>query len=422
MTAVEPGAGTGYVRGGRVWAIGAASIVAATLTWGLQAIAGRALGPVGYASFMVVWGFVFFEIGLLLGVQQEVTRAVANATHTSARKVVPGTRPLTLGLVIGGAGGGVLLVTSPLWANRLFGDRWPGVTLALTCAFVVYAVYNAANGGLAGRSQWHDYALSITSEGLLRFVLVGAALVLAGGLPWQTWGLAGAGLTWLVLAGRSAFRQALTEPTAGGLPDLTRGAMNSMMATGCSALVISGFPVLLRVTADGPLAAEGGVVLAAIIATRAPLLLPLNAFSAVLLTRFVSEQHRIIALLVRLSVTVLAITALGAALAVVIGPWTLRLLYGAAFDVGGLMLALLVTAAGLLTVQTMSGMAVLATGAQAWYAAGWVLATVASVLLLVLPMGVEERATLALLVGPVVGLLVNAVVLDRQQRKASQAS
>ena len=57
-----------------VLTLGVASMAAAVLTWGLQAVAGRVLGPESYAAFMVVWGFVFFSVGVLAGLQQEVAR------------------------------------------------------------------------------------------------------------------------------------------------------------------------------------------------------------------------------------------------------------------------------------------------------------------------------------------------------------
>ncbi len=94
--------------------IGAASLFAAVLTWVLQAMSGRLLGPEDFAAFMVIWGFVFLEVGLLQGLQQEVNRAVATAerSHPAGQtQDRSGGSILRLGLSAGVVGATVLLAT-----------------------------------------------------------------------------------------------------------------------------------------------------------------------------------------------------------------------------------------------------------------------------------------------------------------------
>jgi len=184
-----------------------------------------------------------------------------------------------------------------------------------------------------------------------------------------------------------------------------------MVATGCSAILIAGFPVLLKITTTGDLPSEAGVVLAAVVATRAPLLLPLNAFQAVLLTKFVLARDEIMRTLGRLLALVALVTVAGAGLAYVAGPLLLRLLYGDAYVIEPVLIAVLVVGAGLITMQTMSGSAVLALNKHRVFAAGWVIATVVAVALLSTALSVESRSALALTIGPLTGLLVNVVAL-----------
>jgi O-antigen/teichoic acid export membrane protein len=404
--------------GRRVWTIGLASAAAAVLTWILQVVAGRLLGPQGFAAFMVVWGFVFLEVGLLMGLQQETTRAaklMEGTTPTDRR----GTPLLRLGLAVGGGGALLLLVTSPAWGARLFGADWLPVVGATAFGFLAYATYNVVNGTLAAAGSWGDYALSITAEGVLRGVLVLGVLLVGGGLAGQTWALSTAGLTWALLCIRSSFRASARSRVPVSMKRLTSNSLHAMVATGCSAIMIAGFPVLLKVTASQPLPPEAGVLLAAIVVTRAPLLLPLSAFSAVVLTRFVVAGERIMTMLARLCVPVALVTAAGALAAYVVGPYLLRLLYGQDFEVSASLISLLVVAAGLLTMQSLSGSAVLASGRHRLYAAGWLLATAVSVLALISDLTVETRSLLALLIGPVVGLLVNVLALWWTSRRST---
>jgi ribose/xylose/arabinose/galactoside ABC-type transport system permease subunit len=56
---------------------------------------------------------------------------------------------------------------------------------------------------------------------------------------------------------------------------------------------------------------------------------------------------------------------------------------------------------------------VLALGHHFDYSIGWVVATVASIVLLLLPVPIADRAVLSLVVGPIVGLVVHGRVLAR---------
>ena len=400
----------GPAADGRVFGLGVASAAAAVLTWVLQAVAGRMLGPESYAAFMVVWGFVFLEVGLLQGLQQEVNRAVA-ADPAGAPSDSPVGRTMRLGLLLGAAGGAAGLATAPVWGGRVFGGAWFPVTLATSFGFLAYALYNVMNGGLAGRQRWTDYSTSLATEGLLRFALVLVALLAGGGLTAQAWALSAAGLTWLVLFGRRGFRAAAREQGDRSLPVMANGALHAMVATGCSAILVAGFPVLLRLTASAPLPPEAGVVLAAVVATRAPLLLPLNAFQAVVLTRFVLARNRIMRALGRLLAAVTLATVAGTGLAYLVGPQLLRLLYGSQFQIGSVLIAVLVTGAGLITMLTLSGTALMALGHHRLFAVGWLLATAVAVAVLMSDLSVGTRSALALTVGPLAGLAFNTAAL-----------
>ena len=88
-----------------------------------------------------------------------------------------------------------------------------------------------------------------------------------------------------------------------------RGASHSIAAAGASAILVMGFPVLLKAT-SGDLGAAGGVVILAVTLTRAPLLVPLTAMQGNLIAHFVDHRTERLRALVT---PALVVTGLGAA-------------------------------------------------------------------------------------------------------------
>jgi len=70
-------------------------------------------------------------------------------------------------------------------------------------------------------------------------------------------------------------------------------------------------------------------------------------------------------------------------------------------------------AAVAIALLTLTGAAAVAAALHRAYSIGWVSATVASALLLLLPLGLETRTVIALLCGPMVGIAVHLAALAR---------
>ncbi len=62
---------------------------------------------------------------------------------------------------------------------------------------------------------------------------------------------------------------------------------------------------------------------------------------------------------------------------------------------------------------TLTGAATVAAALHRAYALGWIIATVAAVALLLLPLGLEARTIIALLCGPLVGIAVHLGALAK---------
>jgi O-antigen/teichoic acid export membrane protein len=128
---------------------------------------------------------------------------------------------------------------------------------------------------------------------------------------------------------------------------------------------------------------------------------------------FVDQRDRRLRSLIA-PVTVLAVLGAAAVLvAGLLGPWLLRTAFGPDYELDGALLAWFTTAAVMIALLTLTGAATVAAAQHRAYAAGWIGATLASTLLLLLPVPLETRTVVALLCGPLVGIAVHAAALAR---------
>ncbi|MCW2782220.1 MAG: hypothetical protein JWR35_2669 [Marmoricola sp.] len=378
--------------------IGISSAVAAVLTWSLHVVAGRELGVSGYARFMVVWGIFFTLTGILQGLQQEVTRSVSSALAGGTQ----GRRPIVGTLLIGASGFVVLVASSPLWAAPLLDHNWFGASVALGLGFAAYSIANLLSGGLAGMHSWRLYSLAILFEGVLRAVFVIGVLVVGTNEIGWALALLGASGVWVFLAADIGTRRAALAHGDQRSRVFVWMSAQAMVAAGCSALVVSGFPVLLAIFARSGSRNAAGVVLAALMVTRTPVLLFLNSYQGVLIAQLVTSRspNRLLRRWLGLGL-ILAVPA--ALVSYFIGPPILRLVFGPAFDASGQLFAGLVVSTGTLALLTLTGWTVLARGQHAIFAAGWFVAAAVTSATLSLSLDLADRAPLALVVGPLAG-------------------
>ncbi|SHW49091.1 membrane protein [Mycobacteroides abscessus subsp. abscessus] len=149
--------------------------------------------------------------------------------------------------------------------------------------------------------------------------------------------------------------------------------------------------------------------------TRAPLLVPLTAMQGNLIAHFV-DNRRLRALLtpalVLAGLGTLAVLAAG-----LLGPWLLRTLFGPEYTASGALLAWLTAGAVAIAFLTLTGAATVAAALHRAYAVGWVSATVAAALLLLLPLDLQTRTIVALMCGPLVGIVVHLAALSAIRRR-----
>ena len=414
------GASQGPVARGSVARVGTATALTALCGYAVIYLAARDLSPSGFSVFGVFWGAFGLVTGAANGLLQEATREVRAVTYLD---VMPGsgrsrTHPMRVAALVGVAAAVVIAGGAPLWSGRVFvEERWLSVAL-LSVGLAGFCLHATLLGMLAGTNQWTLYGALMVTDALIRVTVAAAAFVIGWGLRGFLWATVAGAVAWLImLAASPTARTAARLMTPGSVATFLRGVGHSITAAGASAILVMGFPVLLKLTSN-QLGAQGGVVILAVTLTRAPLLVPLTAMQGNLIAHFVDARADRLRALIAPAALIGGIGAVGVLAAGVVGPWLLRVAFGPQYDAGSALLAWLTAAAVAIAMLTLTGAATVAAALHRAYSLGWVGATVASGLLLLPWTGgsLQTRTVVALLCGPLVGIGVHLVALARAGR------
>ncbi|KUI15641.1 hypothetical protein AU192_07185 [Mycobacterium lehmannii] len=406
------GASTGPVARGSVARVGGSTVLMVVCAYAVIYLAARDLSPDRFAVFGVFWGALGMVTGATNGLLQETTREVRSARYAELGSG-PRVFPLYVATVIGAVAAAVIVVTSSVWGAFVFSEAGTLSVALLSVGLAGFCGQAAVMGALAALNRWTQYGALMVTDAILRVCVAVTAVVMGWGLGGFLWAItAGAGAWLLLLVVSPTVRAAARQQTPGRIVTFLRGTAHSTTAAGASAILVMGFPVLLKATSN-ELGATGGVIILAVTLTRAPLLVPLSALQGNLVAYFVDQRAGRLRALIVPALLIVAIGTVGVPAAGLTGPWLLRVGFGPDYHVSGALMGWLAAASVVLAMLALSGTAVVAASLHRAYSLGWVGATVASTFLLLLPLPLETRTVVALMCGPLLGIGIHLVALGR---------
>jgi len=354
-------------------------IVAGIATYAFFRVGASALGgDEEFAPIAAMW-FAMFALapGFFLPIEQELGRALAHrrALGQGGRSVVVKVSVLTL--IVSVTVIAVLTISSPWLTGSYFaGDWW--MFGALLVGFAAYAPVHLSRGICSGLGRFTPFAVVVASDGVMK--ILGTVLLAAIGIAAvgaYAFAIAIAPLFAVVAIGLGGYLR--TEP---GPPAEWREVSQNfgwlLLGTACAAVLLNAGPIAANILAtesdaDAVTRFGYGVLLA-----RVPLFM-FQAIQASLLPRLArlaaqesfEEFRRGLRLLI---IVVAGIGTIGTIAGGLLGPWTLKLVYGA--DLSGRTLAMLALSSALYMMALAVSQAVLALEDHAYVALGWGIAAV----------------------------------------------
>jgi hypothetical protein len=391
-------------------ATGIAGIAAYAVTWWVPQV----VGPASYAVFAVFWSALYLLVGGLGGIQQEVTRATRprQATDTSAsiRNFAFGASALVFFAVVGSA---------PLWVGSVFPEFGWGLVLPLAFGAASYVLVAVLCGSLYGVQAWSALALLLSLDAILRLAAVVITLLFTIDTVTLAWSASVPFLLTLVLLWPRV------RPDLVGLSSidvsyrrLSWNISRTLVASIASAALVSGIPLILTLAAPDESPELLATLFLTIALTRAPLIVTIMSLQGYLIVKFRDAGPAFLGLFFRFIGAILLGAVVLGALAWWLGPLVYAFLFPQNIVLDGAFFSILVGSSAIVGAVSVSASAALARSQHFAYSAGWAVAAVVTVLALLLPVGLIDRTSVALLAGPLAGLAVHVGALLSRGRIA----
>jgi hypothetical protein len=192
---------------------------------------------------------------------------------------------------------------------------------------------------------------------------------------------------------------------------LTWNVTRTIVAAASTGVMVSGFPLLLGVTSQTQPKEIVGLFILTITLTRAPLIVVAISLQSYFIVSFRDNAEHFWRQFLRLQAFIAGAGLVLALAGWLLGPAVFAFLFPGALRPEGAFIAVLVLSSALVGALCVSAPAVLARSQHFVYSAGWVVAATVTVIALLLPLDFTTRTLLALLSGPVAGLIIHAVYL-----------
>lgn len=384
-----------------------AGIAGYIVTWLIY----REIGPAQYAQFAIFWSALYLIIGGLSGIQQEVTRG-SSTSRNNGRSTSPVARIFSV--IAAWLVTIVILATAPLWSIGVFGESWMNFSLPLALGAGSYVVVAVISGSLYGVSNWRLLALSISLDAIIRLALVWFSSLFMPELKYLTWAVVIPFFLVPLLILPLLFR-ALKKKVAldAGLRELSWNSARTVLAALATALIVSGYPLLLGLTTSNIEASLMGELIFVITITRAPLIVIFTSLQSFFVIRFKVPVWEMRKNLFLILAVVIGITALVSLVSGLVGVEAFQLITNRKMTVSSIFISLLVVSSGTIACLSVTGAALLSRSKHSYYLFGWVCAGVLTVVILLLPVSTIAKVELSLIAPPLLGLIVHIFGFSR---------
>jgi O-antigen/teichoic acid export membrane protein len=421
---------------GTQW-VAAGSLVGGLGAYLFQVIGTRTLGEDAYAPIGVLWTIQYLVLAVpLVSMEAYVTRTVAHdASHGGLR------RRTMLRLVGWLAIAATLLsVAAVVFGDALFGDGLEDLGLVVGYAVLSYGLFVILRGHFAGQDRFRAYGWATAGESTFRVIVAVVVLVLVATPRGLAWTLPVGTTIVLALwasgigrgaapAGRGPAADARLhdgEPPAGPPEATGRFLAATTTANGAAQVLLAGGP--LGLVALGAAPAEISIFFVTITAARIPMVFALNGVLSRLLpplTRLADRRDAsgLRKLTMLTAVGTVAVAAVSALTAALIGRQLVAIFFGAAFAPDRAIITLIGGAVMLGTGTLFLNQILIGCHAERRLPAPWLLALLSGVAVMALWDGpASERVAVGFLAGEIIALLallgVTLLTLRQMQPRA----
>ena len=407
------------------WLLSGSMLVSGVLIYAFHVLAARALGPAAYGQIAVLWAAMFLAVIVLFRpLEQTISRALADrlARGHEGATVVRSVSILAvciLALLVG--------ASALLWnvvSDRLFlGDSL--MTALLVAGIAGYGLAYVIRGVLAGVRWFNGYGLSLIVDSVARLLIAVPLLFMASKATAALAVIAAGAIGALVPLwfGRDRVRRAFA-PKGGSRFELGSAlafAAPASVIAAADQLLVNGSSLLVILEGGRDASKTAGIVFAATMLVRVPTYV-FQGLAAGLLPNLthlnvVSDPRRFRRAVVHATGVLLCVGAGIVAVAALIGPQTMQLLYGSDFETGRAELVLLGAGVGFYLAASTLSQALLALDAGGRAAACWSSAAILFVALyFAVPGEPLWRISLAFALAIFVNLVALAAVTLRRRR------
>lgn len=398
-------------------AVGAGVAIAGVTAYAFLAIAARALGTHRYAPLSTLWALIFVVgPGLFLPLEQEVGRALASRRVRGEGGAPLIRRAAVLGTTMAVAISLLALTVGRPLLNQLF-DGQTLLALAFVLALGGYSAEFLLRGMLSGNGRFVGYGVVVGGEASLRcFAVVGLAIL----------GVKVAGLYGLTIVAGSILAVGFVLRNQPGLylpgppapwRELTGNLGYLLTGSMLAAFLVNAGPLTIKLIAGPAEHDAAGVFLSGLIIARIPLFF-FQAVQAALLPRLAAlasadrhtEFRHGFGRLLALVAVVGGISIGGFAL---LGPFTLRVLFGRGFVLSHEDMAALAAASAVYMLALALAQALIALEEHGRSALGWLVgvATFVACTMALQHLALLRRVELALIASSATAALTMAALL-----------